>query len=293
DIGNELHLIAHQRIDAGLFRGGRDAQAAQYHGAHFHGRLAQVRDAHIGLKGTHAPGLIFADHELQVVAAGSQEEAGVVLHVFAADLARAFDGEFYGVAQAADGEFTALESYADDVNGGVVFVLFGNEGNLRAGDNEGNREIVVGIVLAEIGGARVERNIHAGELRGQLVFELLFAVGAVQMLEVAAGIIAGAEIELQVRPVYGDLQVPEPAVFSRIVAGESQNVIDGTVFLHLGKDAAEIVGVEEGFAAGVRGKGGEEGEHHWSSVASSTIELESVHNRRSQRAIRPFANPDE
>src|SRR5208282_5866491 len=116
--------------------GGRDAQAAQHHGTHFHGRLAQVRDAHIGLKRAHAPGLIFADHKLQVVAAGSQEEAGVVLNVFAADVASAFDGEFYGVAQTADGEFAALKSFPDDVNRGVVLVLFGNKGNLRAGDDE-------------------------------------------------------------------------------------------------------------------------------------------------------------
>src|SRR5271157_311938 len=166
-----------------------------------------------------------------MVAAGSQEEAGVVLDVFAADVASAFDGEFYGVAQTADGEFAALESYADDVNGGVVFVLFGDEGNLRAGDNEGNGEIVVGIVAAEIGSAGAERHVHARQLGGQFVFELLFAVGTVQMLEVAAGVIAGTEIELQVGPVHGDFQMAEPAVLSRIVAGESQNVIDGTVFL--------------------------------------------------------------
>ena len=254
DIGNELHLVAHQRIDARLFGGGRDAQAAQHHGAHFHGRLAQVRDAHIGLKRAHASGLIFTDHEFQVVAAGSQEEAGVVLNVFAADLARAFDGEFHGVAQAADGEFAALESFTDDVNGGVVLVLFGDEGDLRAGDDQGNGEIVVGIVLAEIRGAGIERHIHAGQLGGQLVFELLFAVGAIQVLEVAACVIAGAEIKLQVRPLHRDFQMPEPAVFCRIVAGEAQNVIDGTVFLHLGEDAAEIVGIEESFAAGVRGE---------------------------------------
>src|SRR5208337_4682395 len=272
DIGNELHLVAYQRIDAGLFGGGRDAQAAQHHGAHFHGRFAQVRDAHIGLKRAHAPSLIFADYEFQVVAAGSQEEAGVVLHVFSADLAGAFHREFYGVAQAADGEFAALESFPDDVNGGVVLVLFGNERNLRAGDDEGNGEIVVGIVLAEIGGAGVERHIHAGQLGGQLVFELLFAVGAVQVLEVAPGVIAGAEIKLQVRPLHGDLQVAEPAVFRRIVAGESQNVIDGTVFLHLGEDAAEIIGIEEGFAAGVRGKRGE-------GVLGSGVAVQVVENR--------------
>ena len=55
----------------------------------------------------------------------------------------------------------------------------------------------MGIVLAEIG-VGIQRHIHTRELGGQLVFELLFAVGAVQVLEVAAGVIAGAKIELGV-----------------------------------------------------------------------------------------------
>src|SRR5437879_13587471 len=49
----------------------------------------------------------------------------------------------------------------------------------------------------------------------------------------------------------------EAAIFCGIAAGETEYVIDGAVFLHLRKDAAEIVGVEEGFSAGVgreRGK---------------------------------------
>jgi hypothetical protein len=55
---------------------------------------------------------------------------GVVLDVFAADFPRTFDGEFHGVAQAADREFAAFEGLADDVDGGVVFVLFSDKGNL-------------------------------------------------------------------------------------------------------------------------------------------------------------------
>ena len=34
------------------------------------------------------------------------------------------------------------------------------------------------------------------------------------------------------------------------------------------------------------------GQHHWFSADSLTIELESVPNRRSQRPIGPFADPD-
>ncbi len=77
------------------------------------------------------------------------------------------------------------------------------------------------------------------------------------MDEIAAGVIAGAEIELQVGAIDGDLEMAEFSVFCRIVAGEAENVIDGTVFLHLGENATEIVGVKEGFSAGIGGKRGE------------------------------------
>src|SRR5258705_12223604 len=77
------------------------------------------------------------------------------------------------------------------------------------------------------------------------------------MDEIAASVIAGAEIEFQVGAIDGDFQGAESAVFCGIVAGEAENVIDGTVFLHLGENAAEIVGVEEGFSAGIGGKRGE------------------------------------
>ncbi len=97
-----------------------------------------------------------------MVIAGSQEESGVVLDVFAADCAGTFDGEFYGVAQTADGEFAALESLADDVDGGVVFVFFGDEGNLRAGDDERDRKIVMRFVFPEIGFAGIDGDIHTG-----------------------------------------------------------------------------------------------------------------------------------
>src|SRR5580704_14201496 len=74
------------------------------------------------------------------------------------------------------------------------------------------------------------------------------------MLEIAACVIAGAEVELQVRSIHGDFQVAEPAVLQLVITAEAENVVDGTIFLNLRKDAAEIVGIEESFSAGVRGK---------------------------------------
>ncbi len=42
--------------------------------------------------------------------------------------------------------------------------------------------------------------------------------------------------------------------FAGFVAGETEDVIGGRVFLHLREDAAEVIGVEEGFAAGIVGE---------------------------------------
>ena len=110
------------------------------------------------------------------------------------------------------------------------------------------------IVLAEVGYAGVERDVHLRELRRQLVFQLLLAVGFVQMPEVAIGVVSRSILELKVSPVHLDLQVAVPSILERIVAGESQDVIRRSVLLHLGEDGAEVVRIEEGLAAGVRRK---------------------------------------
>ncbi len=80
---------------------------------------------------------------------------------------------------------------------------------------------------------------------------MLFAVGAIEMFEIAACVIAGAIVELQILAIELHFQVAEVAVFERVGTGEAENVVGGTIFLHLGKDGAEIVGIEESFAAGV------------------------------------------
>ena len=47
------------------------------------------------------------------------------------------------------------------------------------------------------------------------------------------------------------IQMAESAIFCGIAAGEAENVVDGTVFLHLRENAAEIIGVEESLSASV------------------------------------------
>ena len=51
-----------------------------------------------------------------------------------------------------------------------------------------------------------------------------------------------------------NFEMAEAAVFRGIGAGEAEHVVRRRVFLHLREDAAEIVGIEEGFATGVIGE---------------------------------------
>src|SRR5579859_4266295 len=90
----------------------------------------------VGFERTHAAGLIFPNHKFEMVTAGGEQEASVVLDILAADLARAFDGEFHGVAQAADGKFPAFEGLTDDVEdeaGDEILVLAAGAAGLVQG----------------------------------------------------------------------------------------------------------------------------------------------------------------
>src|SRR5260370_4269206 len=253
DVGHQLGLILDQGVRAAnLFRAGRNALAAEHDGTHAQRRLAQIGNLHIGFEGPHAPALIFAHDKFQVIAPRREEKTGVVLHVLAADLLRAIQRELHGVALVPDGKLPVHAHLANDIDGGVVFVFFLHKGNLRAGDDERNRKIVVRIVLPEIGRAGVNRNVGLRQLRGEFVLYLLLAVRAIEVLEVAAGVIAGAIVELEVRAIQLHFQPPDLSIFSAVSAAQTQNVIGGAVFLHLRKDGAEIVGVEEGLAAAVR-----------------------------------------
>ena len=156
-----------------------------------------------------------------MVAARGEHEARVVLHVLAANFPRAVHRQLYRVAQLPDREFPAFANLPDDIDGRVVLLFFRNEGYLRARHNQRNCQVIVGIVLAEERRSRIKRHIHARQLRGQLVLELLLAVRAVQVLEIPSRVVARPKIELQVGPVDLYFQSPESSILQRVVAGES------------------------------------------------------------------------
>src|SRR5579872_5870321 len=103
----------------------------------------------------------------------------------------------------------------------------------------------------------VDGNVGLRELRVEFVVELLLAIGAIEMLEITACVVARAIFEfyvLYVGATERDLEMTEAAILHGIRAGETKNIVGGRIFLHLCEDAAEIVGVEKGFAAGVVGE---------------------------------------
>ena len=190
-----------------------------------------------------------------MVAAGSQYEAGVVLHVLAADLLRALHGQLHGVAQLPNTQLPAFQSFADDVDGRVILFLFRYKRYLRAGNHERNREIIVGVVLPEIRCSGIKRHVDPRQLCVQLVHQLLLAVGAVQVFEIPSRVVTRAKIEFQVGAVDLHFQPAESSVLQRIIARKAEHVICGTVLLNLGKYAAEIIRIEKRLAARVRRKG--------------------------------------
>src|SRR5256885_2107880 len=145
---------------------GGNALAAEDDGTHAQRIFAEVGNLNIGFKRAHAAGLVFADDESQVVAAGSENKTGIVLNIFAAHLLSAVESELDGVAEMAYGQFAFGADFAGDVDGGVVFIFCLDEGNLRTRDNERNGEIVVRVVLAEIRGSGVNGYVGLGKLGG-------------------------------------------------------------------------------------------------------------------------------
>src|SRR5262249_11437985 len=113
-----------------------------------------------------------------MIASRREQEAGVVLDILAANLPRRVDGELHRVTQLASLEFAALKHYAGKVQRGAVAILLLHEGYLRAGHDDRNSEVIVRVVSPEIRRSGIDRDVGCRQIRGQLVLQLLFAVGA-------------------------------------------------------------------------------------------------------------------
>ncbi len=251
-VGNQLGLIADQWIVAFVFSGCGNAQAAEHNGTAAQRHFAQIRNLHVAFERAHAPGAVFAHHKFQMIASRSQQEAGVVLHVLAANLLAAVHGKFDRVAQMAHRELAALQHFSNDVQRRAVLVFLLNERNLRARHQQRYRQEIMRVIAAEIRGACVHGDIGRGKIGRQLVLNLLLAVGVIRMFKIAARVVARAVFKLDVRTIQSHLDVAEPAVFRMIRTGIAQNVVRRSIFLHLRKNAAEIVRIEERLPAGVR-----------------------------------------
>ncbi len=85
----------------------------------------------------------------------------------------------------------------------------------------------------------------------------MFFVFRIEVLEVFGREITFAEFKVQTGAAGLDLNVAILAVAQQIVAGVAQHVVHRAVSLHAVEDLAEIVTVQEGFAAGVGSQRGE------------------------------------
>ena len=120
---------------------------------------------------------------------------------------------------------------ADDVEGGFVLVSALDEGDLRAGHDDGDGDVVVRVVSAEVERLQVDGDIGCGQVAGELVLELALAIFACGVLVVGGGVVAGAVFELEVGAVDLDGELAVAAVASRVRGAEAEDVVGRGVML--------------------------------------------------------------
>src|SRR5271157_6490535 len=121
--------------------------------------------------------------------ADGEGESGRVLYVLLADLLGLIDGELHGLTGLADVVASRVFDGTDDVKRGLVFIAAFDEGDLRTGHDDGNGHVVVGVVGAEVERVHVYGNVGRGQVTGELILELAFAILPGGVLIVGGGVV--------------------------------------------------------------------------------------------------------
>src|SRR3954465_8904855 len=147
--------------------------------------------------------------------------------------------------------------HANDVDRGAVLVLFRYKWDLRPRYHQRYGNVIMGVVDPEICGSHIDGYIDIRQFRRDLVEHLLLAILFIEVTVVFRSVVAVAVFELQARTIHHNLHAAKLATHLSICVAVAQKVIGRGTPLHRSEDAAEIVGIEEGFATGVSGEGGE------------------------------------
>ena len=127
-VGHQLETVAGEWAITFLPRG--DALAGKHNRTHLEWSLAQIRHVNVSFERSHVSGLILTHHELEVIQARRQCEAGGVLHILLSNLLRFVDSEFDRFAHIADIVTGRILNLADYIERGFVAITSLNEWDL-------------------------------------------------------------------------------------------------------------------------------------------------------------------
>src|SRR6185312_7409088 len=189
-----------------------------------------------------------------VLLAGGEDEAGGVLQVFVLQLfARASDlwGELDGLVNVIQLASALVHDHAGNVHFGCGLGVDSVQRNFVAGNGDRDRDVVAALLEAEVAVGEVDVEGVVGDVGVEFVHQLLAAIGGVEVVDVAAGVVAGAGGDGDAGAGDLDLDLAVLAVLGVVGTTVADEVVGASVGLHLGVDGSEVVGFEEGLAAGV------------------------------------------
>src|SRR6185437_3006597 len=147
-----------------------------------------------------------------------------------------------------------VNDLAGDVHLGRCLGVDAVQGNFVAGDGDGDRHVVAVLVQTQVAVGEVEVEVVVGDVGVEFVLQFLGAVGGVEVVDVAAGVVAMARIHADARAgdLDGDLAIL--AILCVVGAAVAGDVIGAGIGLDPTVGGSKVVAVEEGATAGVVGQ---------------------------------------
>src|SRR3984885_2585407 len=234
---------------------------AQHHGADGDVRelLVQIWDDEGGLISADSARLIVAGKKFDLVFSRQKREAGVVFDRSSRQLGggrvRELDVDVVadiGHRGAADQVF----NFADEVDQGMLGAATLGQGELAAGNLDNDRHEIFRPVELEVIDLHRDGELGDGILEHERVFELTLFIDGVEVAELLIRVVALAVIEVRAYVLRErDFHPAEMSIPGRVRGVVANDVVIGDGLLRLNDTAGQVVGIEEGFAAGVAGEG--------------------------------------
>ena len=161
------------------------------------------------------------------------------------------------MAHVAHGYILRVFHLSHDVQRGLVAVSALDERNLGSRNNQADRNVKLILALAEVKRLQIHGDVGSGKVATHLLGERKFSIFGLLVLKVGRRIVPRSVFQLHIRAIHLDRQVAIRPIAPLVGGVEADNVVRLSVMLHLLKCGPEVVGVEEGLAAGVAAERGQ------------------------------------